>query len=311
MLHTPNNPAADTSNEPGDKEPVDTRPFLCLPYWEAPRFPGDQVDIGIVRPLPGDVIWWDCPGIHASPFEPGSPLQVSVDVRNSGPGNATPVATVVVYWAVPTVGFAHPTFFGLTTVALPPCRDPFRQSFVTTTRMTAVIPANAPNHICLLALVTHGLDKGGAVPDPIGDRHWAQRNLIAASASAGKPLNFAFFAANPFANEGEFELRVHVLSGPALELVALRMRAEPSEVWPHFQLVDDQGKPVTDWASEASIRLALGSYQARKYSLALQLGQVLSHQVAVVEAVLYLSMKDRQAPVGSLGFVVGGDGIGA
>ncbi len=315
MPPKPSSPFANIRNVPGekwpgDKGPGDTRPFLCIPYWEAPRVPGDPVDIGVFRPLPGNVTSWDCHGIHASPYKPGNALQVSVDVRNSGPGNATAVATVVVYWANPTIGFAKPTFFGATSVAVPPFRDPFQPIFVTTPTLTAVIPATAPNHICLLALVTHSLDKAGTVADPMGDRHWAQRNLTAASANAKQPLNFPFLIANPFATEEKFELRIHVLGGPALELVALRMRAEPSEAWPHFQLVDERGKPVTDWASEASTGLALGSHQGRKYSLMLKVGPLPSHQVAAIEAVLYLT-KERQAPVGSLGIVVGGPDIEA
>lgn len=241
-----------------------------------------------------------------SPFKPGSTLQVSVDVRNSGPGNATAIATVVVYWAVPTVGFAHPTFFGATTVAVPPLRDPFQPGFSTTPIMSADIPATAPDHICLLVLVTHSLDQANTVADPVNDRHWAQRNLIAASANSGKPLNFDFVVANPFATEEQLEMLVHVLRGPALELVAFRMKAEPSEVWPHFQLADEHSKPVTDWTTQASISLALGSYQERKYSLALELDKLPPHQVAAVEAVLYVP-KEKQTPVGSLGIVVSGD----
>src|SRR5262249_38228589 len=156
--------------------PVDTRPFLSIPYWEAPRFAGDAVDIGTVRPLPGGTISWDCQAIHASPYTPGTVLNVRVDVRNSGPGNATAIPTVIVYWSDPTVGFAHPLFLGATTVAAPPMRDRFQPGFVTTAVISGTIPAGAPDHICLLAVVTHGLDKAGSVPDPINDRHWAQRN---------------------------------------------------------------------------------------------------------------------------------------
>jgi hypothetical protein len=309
FLPMPNKRAANTSDKQGDKgPPPDTRPFLCIPYWEAPRFSGDQVDIGLVRPLPGDVVSWECPGIHASPFKPGSTLQVSVDVRNSGPGNATAIATVVVYWAIPTVGFAHPTFFGATTVAVPPLRDPFQPGFATTPNMSANIPATAPDHICLLALVTHSLDQANPVADPVNDRHWAQHNLIAASANTGKPLNFDFVVANPFATEEHLELLVHVLRGPALELVAFRMKAEPSDVWPHFQLFDEHSKPVTDRSTQASISLALGSYKECKYSLTLELDKLPPHQVAAVEAVLYVP-KEKQTPVGSLGIVVSGDDI--
>src|SRR5262245_30678142 len=104
MIPTTHHLAPFTPNAPGsDDGPDDTRPYLCIPYWETPRFPGDPVDIGQLRPLTAGVISWECPGIHASPYLPGDQLQVTVDVRNSGHGSATAITTVVVYWADPTV----------------------------------------------------------------------------------------------------------------------------------------------------------------------------------------------------------------
>jgi hypothetical protein len=293
-------------NEPGsDDGPGDTRPYLCVPYWETPRFPGDPVDIGQVRPLPAGVISWECPGIHASPYLPGQELQVTVGVRNSGHGSATVVATVVVYWADPTVGFAKPSFFGATTVAVPTMRDPMAPGFVSAT-LSGVIPATAPNHICLLAYVTHSLDQAKAAADPVGDRHWAQHNLVAVSTTIS-PMIVPFVAANPFDTEGLFELRVRALDRRALELFALRMKFEPSEAQPRLQLVDGLGRPVTDRTSEAQTQLALGPHGRRRYSLMLELDQRLApHQLTAIEVVLYQS-KDQQRPVGSLGIVVRGD----
>src|SRR5690242_19966444 len=103
MATTDTRTHGEPNRDPGsDERPSDTRPFLSIPYWEAPRFAGDPVDTGAMRPLPSGpppsgVISWDCDAIHATPYRPGSVLEVSVDVRNSGPGNATAVTTVIVY----------------------------------------------------------------------------------------------------------------------------------------------------------------------------------------------------------------------
>jgi hypothetical protein len=174
--------------QPGSTDPGDIRPYLCIPYWEAPRVPGDPVDIGVLRPLPSGppplgVVSWECPGIHAGPFSPGANLDVTVDVRNSGGGSATAIVTLVVYWAIPTVGFSKPTVFGATTVAVPPMRDPSVPGFVSAS-FSGVIPASAPDHICLLAVATHALDAAGTVVDPVNDRHWAQHNLLAVTPRA-------------------------------------------------------------------------------------------------------------------------------
>ena len=304
MPRTKDDLKPDHANEGGDDRPGDTRPYLCIPYWKTPRFPGDPVDIGQVRPLPTGVISWECPGIHASPYTPGQKLQVTVDVRNSGHGSATVVATVVVYWAVPTVGFAKPLFFGAATVAAPTMRNPMVPGFVSTT-MSGVIPATAPNHICLLAYVTHSLDQAKATADPIGDRHWAQRNLVVVSAKTS-PMIVPFVAANPFDTEDLFELQVRALDRRSLELLALRMKYEPSEVRPRLQLVDGLGRHVTDRTSEARLRLALGSNGRRQYSLILELDRRLApHQLTALEVVLYQST-DQQRQVGSLGIVVRG-----
>jgi hypothetical protein len=290
-----------------DKGPGDTRPYLCIPYWEIPRFAGDPVDIGQVRPLPAGVISWDCPGIHTTPYVPGQDLQVKVDVRNSGLGSATVVATVLVYWADPTVGFAHPTFFGATTVAAPTIRDPMVPGFVSAT-LNGVIPASAPNHVCLLVCVTHSLDVANAAADPIGDRHWAQRNLFTVTTKLS-PIIVSFLVANPFETQDMFDLQVRTLDLRELELFAMRMKFEPSEIQPRMQLLDDKGRPVSDLGREAQARLALGPHGRRRYSIVLHVEQHLpAHQLTAVEVILYQN-KDQQRAVGSLGIVIFGDDV--
>jgi hypothetical protein len=296
--------------KPGsDTGPGDTRPYLCIPYWEVPRFSGDSVDIGQSRPLPSGpppagVISWECPGIHASPYSPGSELQVVVDVRNSGGGSATVVATVVVYWADPTVGFAKPNFFGAATVAAPTLRDPSVPGFVSAT-LSAVIPAGAPDHICLLACVTHSLDLAGTAPDPINDRHWAQHNLIAVSPKIF-PVIVPFIAANPFAAEHVFALRVHPLDRRSLEALALRMNLEPGEGRIRLRLMDSLGKTLSDQSHDVPVPVALGPHGRHRYAVRLEVEPRPSpHQVIAVEVSLYRGT-DQQRPVGSLGILIQG-----
>jgi hypothetical protein len=255
--------------------------------------------------LPAGVISWECAGIRTSAYSPGQDLQVSVDVRNSGHGSATAVATVAVYWADPTVGFAKPSFFGVATVAAPTMRDPMAPGFVSA-QVSGVIPATAPDHICLLASVTHSLDQAKPVADPIGDRHWAQRNLFAVTAKS-TPTIVPFVAANPFDAENVFDMRARILERHALELFALRQKLETREMQPRLQLLDGSGRPVTDRAREAHTRVTLGPHGRRRYALVIELDQhLVSHQLTAFEVVLYQG-RDLQRPVGSLGIVVRAD----
>ncbi|MHA6203517.1 hypothetical protein ACXU4B_03720 [Dyella soli] len=289
----------------GDTGPGDTRPYLCIPYWAAPRFPGDEVDIGFVRALPNDVVSWECPGIHASPYEPGKELEVTVDVRNSGHGNTPVIATVVVYWADPTVGFAKPHFFAVGTVAAPPMRDPSQPGVVNVT-MRATIPAWAPNHVCLLAYVTHSLDPATLVMDPINDRHWAQRNLIAVSTAKG-PVLVPFVVANPLQTEGVFELKARVYERRELELLSYRMKLEPTETALRMRIADGLGKAATE-AERNLVRtnLALGAGKQRRYSLVFEPETPLIEDRMVAIEVTLVTGGDRDRIVGSLGIVVTG-----
>ena len=213
---------SNADHERDEGKPVDHRPFLFIPYWKMPLSPSLPADNGVKRPLPGAVISWLCDGIHAGPYFPGQTLNVTVDIGNAGGGNNTSLATVVVYWADPTVGFVKPTFFGATLVAVPP-----RGGSATTSTISAEIPEWARDHICLLAVVNHPLDAAGSVVNPVGDRHWAQRNLTAVAAPISQPLQFVFTAANPFFEEAEFVLFAQPLDERRLAALGLRLKATP------------------------------------------------------------------------------------
>jgi hypothetical protein len=287
----------------GREGPPDTRPYLSIPYWTAPLVPGGSWDTGQDRPLPGAVVYYLCDAIHAGPFTPGQPLDVTVDVRNSGGGNSAAVVTVVVYWADPTVGFAKPTFFAASVVAVPPSRT--APASTTTPRMTAVIPASAPPHVCLVVAVSHPQDRAGTVCDPVGDRHWAQRNLQAAAVAPGAPALLPLMVANPFDREGSFLLEV----GPADERHAWRaareVGTEPADIPAMLRLLDSDGAQVGEGGGHVRTSLGLGPREARPFQVLVEVGaDVPTGQSVPLEA--FLLDQSRERVVGALGIVLVG-----
>ena len=151
---------------------------------------GDPGDTGQIRPVPDSAgPSYMCPGIHTSTYAPGNYLTVQVNVRNFGNGNSPSLAQVTVWWGDPATGFvADPAKrIGFDVVKVEP-----RGEQATTLPMTAKIPASAPGHICLLARVSHQLDLAGKTPIPGLDQHWAQRNLVVATAEPGIPIIIQF-----------------------------------------------------------------------------------------------------------------------
>ncbi|MGD9622227.1 MAG: hypothetical protein AB7G47_19565 [Mycolicibacterium sp.] len=226
---------------PPDDHP-DTRPFLCIPYWTQPVAPATTWDTGDVRPLPNAVVPYLCESIKASQYSPGEELRVTVAVRNSGGGNSAAIATVVVYWADPTTGFSTLNFFGATTVAVLPTR--LTPDTTVTSELAATIPATAPQHICLLAVVSHPQDRAGTAFDPAGDRHWAQHNLIAAAVAPGAPTLIPFKVANPFNTDAEIVLRVGPADRQRAEQVAHHLDRTAAETSALLRLLDSAGKEI-------------------------------------------------------------------
>jgi hypothetical protein len=180
------------------EEVADSRPFLAIPYWT----PGDT---GVNRPVPNTVTWYLCGGIRTSTYQPGEVLEVAVDVINTGGSNAPSLAQVTVWWSDPTLGFVikPQNLIGFRQIAVAP-----RGGTATTALMAWQVPASAPNHICLLARVSHPLDPAPPVPDPVNDRHWAQRNLSVVKTSAGAPALIPFVIANPLPDGAGFQIRI-------------------------------------------------------------------------------------------------------
>lgn len=289
-------------NRETNPDPVDIRPYLYIPYWTKPLFPGDQGDTGMIRPLPNGVISWLCEGIHSNPYVPGQPLDVWVDVGNSGPGNTTAVARVFVYWAEPVVGgFTNPKPFGAASVAVHP-----RGGMATTPVMTKTIPTSS-SHICLFALVTHDLDKPGSNMDPINDRHWAQHNLIAMTLKPNNILHLPFEASNPLSMSGTFEVVVRPVYEREIETLAEKLKATPRLTIDSLrvQLLDNTGKPLTNTGPSVTLTLELEAGKRRGLHLNIQLDEHLEkHEFAVIEVSLNHIFEDCKELVGSLGVVM-------
>ncbi len=288
-------------NDP-NQHPSDTRPFLCVPYWTTPLVAGGRWDDGDIRPLPPAVISYACESIHTSLYKAGTLLDVIVDVRNAGGGSVTPVVTVVVYWAVPSVGFGKPTFFAATAIAVAPTRT--SAGLTPTAKMTAMIPATAPDHICLAVCVSHAQDRAGTVCDPIHDRHWAQRNLQAVSVALGAPTIFPMTVANPFPVATTFDLRVGPADERRAHVLARAFRTVPSGVRPRIRLLDEHGAAVAEGGEQILTTVQLGPLGETPFQLMLELDTELPQgQSTAVEASIQPHGTDQGA-VGSLGIVL-------
>jgi hypothetical protein len=279
-----------------DRPTVDARPFLSIPYWLGP--PGDD---GTQRPLPSNVLHYLCSSIRPGPYEPGQPLDVTVDIANHGAGNATVVATVSLYWADPNVGFTKPAFFGATAVAVAA-----RGGRAPTPVVTGVIPASAPAHICLLARVTHPLDAAGAQVDPVGDRHWAQRNIQRVVATPSAPAVAPFNLGNPLAREASFELRLDALDGERLAELAGALDLEPVQNARTLRVGWPPGNRELSQTGETfRERLVLDRGEQRPAELFVGSNDdIPPGQIAALELTL---LADGERTVGGLAIVVRGD----
>lgn len=298
--------SASGNNPTGHDHPsdTDTRPFLCMPYWITPLVPGGKWDDGEARPLTMDpgVISYMCDAIHPGPYSPGKPLDVKVDVLNSGGGNAAAIAVVSIYWADPTVGFAKPTFFGATSVVVQP--SPSAPNFATTTVVTGTIPSSSRPHVCLVVSVGHSQDKPGTTCDPVGDRHWAQHNLQAVTAAASGPTLIQFAAGNPFNSRKAFDLLIQRADMRRARVVAGEFHAAPSDMNVKLRLMNAQSAPLSAQGPQIRTRVELGPFAKQTLQIAVETdGHLPAGQGIALEALLLDPSHDGRL-VGSLGTVL-------
>jgi hypothetical protein len=279
----------------GEEKRFDARPHFVIPYWRStgPNVPGDDGDI---RPVPSNVAWYLCESIHASPYQPGEQLDVKVDIGNYGGANTPSIAQVTVWWSDPTSGFvvAPNRLIGYRTVEVPP-----RGGHATTTVMSKVIPSSAPNHICLLARVSHQYDRAGTKADPVND-HWAQRNLVAITAEVGVPLTLPFLAGNPLGEEAAFVVLAQPASDERFRALAEAMGAEP--VFAEARLALGEGD---DGEGDDTLHLVLGPGEQRHVHVRIELlSRISPGQFATFE--VSQRHEDGETLVGGFGFVISG-----
>lgn len=290
----------DRPNDEGQEGHPDIRPYFCIPYWSAAvAGVADPWDTGQTRPIPAAVCPYLCDAIHAGPYVPGQRLDVTVSVRNTGGGNSASIATVVVYWADPTVGFAKPAFLAATAIAVPTTRT--TPGSTTTPTLSGIIPATAPNHICLLVSVSHPQDRAGTVLDPYHDRHWAQRNLNAVAAAVGAPAIMPFMAANPFAQEAELTLRAGFADERHLEPVARAVNAQPAFVAPRLRLLDTAGSGLSEAGRRVETTISLGPLEQRPFQLLIEIDEEIPPGASSAIEIELIDQRNERGPVGSLG----------
>jgi hypothetical protein len=295
-----------------DEGPNDQRPYLAIPYWSASQVPGLGEDNGSVRPLTNStltankVISYLCPGIRSSPYTPGSDLTAEVDITNAGGGNTTSLAVVTVWWDIPGTVFGQlsaSNMIGARLVAVPP-----RGGKSTTALMTKTIPVTAPDHICLLARVSHPLDVAGPLPDPVNDRHWAQRNLVSTTVADGGPAEITFWVGNPFEREAAFSVRARAVLENDLQQLARAIRREPIlSADAKLQIYDarQRGNRETEPTREVRQNVTLAGGERRPLQFRVTNGgRVGAGQFAAYEIFQYGGHENRL--LGSVGIVIEG-----
>lgn len=219
----------------GDRHESDERKpseHLIIPYAPDDRGRSDQ------RPLPGTLsgppVAWSCPSLivdgQPGTYVPGSPLKTLVVVRNYGFGGVPAPATVTLWWAEPSTGFSVLNLLGQASVAVPPDGRDHSAGPI-----DGFIPASAPPHLCLIAMVSGLTDRpvkdpasGKIIIDPVGDRHFAQHNLNAINVASGR-FDFGFFAGNPLAEPARFIVRARAVPERALAPLSITMGMEPAQ----------------------------------------------------------------------------------
>ncbi|NUT46766.1 MAG: hypothetical protein HOV94_05515 [Saccharothrix sp.] len=273
--------------------------YLVIPY-----LPGDRGAPGTDRPVHAPAIWWLCPSLHVTGtpgpgvFEPGKPMNITVDVANFGTGTGAAVVSVVVWWSRPSTAFTELHWFGQDVIAVP------SHGAVASTRpMTGAIPVDAPPHVCLLARATalaSPLPPGG-VADPINDAHWAQHNLDAVTVPAGQPdfpFRFAWSAGNPGADPARYQVSARPSGPRTLEALAEMFRAHPVRDADLRLLIGDAEGPQ-------SLELPGGAQQDMLLSGVL--GTPLEPGTFTAIDIVQVDVTDEQRMVGAVGLVLVAD----
>lgn len=95
--------------------------------------------------------------------------------------------------------------------------------------------------------------------DPLGDRHWAQRNLMAAVAA--EPAVISFAVGNPFNGDKTFDLLVQPIGTRRAAELTSQFGAIPVQIETNLRLLDEQGRPLSDKGPQARAAIRLGPFE--------------------------------------------------
>jgi hypothetical protein len=287
-------------------EDLNDLPALYIPTYPPPLSVGD--DTGLVRPVPGAVPYYLCPGIQAkTAYHAGSPLTVRVTVGNWGGGNSDCRPMVAVFWSPPFSGMIVPSanrLLGFDQIGLG------AHGAQETTREITIdqMPLDAPPHICLLAKVWHARDMppktliGGIeveMADPVHDRHWGQHNLV--DIQAAGPQTIWFLATNPLEGAARFDLLVRPLGASKWFAVADDERGTPVRARASFRLSGLKGDEQTAGDDTLRHTVDLAGGEQRTMVLSLELAAPLEPGTFTAFEVLQFQ---SDTPVGGFGLVV-------
>ncbi|MFC8722046.1 hypothetical protein, partial [Kitasatospora sp. NPDC057198] len=291
-------PARNDGRDP--EQTTDDRPYLFVHSYPPPVLPAGSfpVDNGL-RPVPPEVCWYLCSGIQPlTAFQPGKDLTVQVTVGNWQGGNSESLAYLGLWWSPPVSGPLVPDadkFIGFTTVLVPP-----HGGQAVSEPLTGRIPADAGDHVCLLAKVWHPLDPpAGNTAAPVTDRHWAQHNLVVLPSDGAGPL--PFLASNPLAEEAEYLVSVGPV--PAARWAGFRLDGDPRPVEAGARLIvltDADGRPLARGEGELSFALTLDGGERRRLEVTVEPdGAVPAGAFAPFEIVQY--RRGEEVPAGGIG----------
>jgi hypothetical protein len=151
-----------------------------------------------------------------------------------------------------------------------------------------VVPTSVGPHICLVARVSHPRDPvpinttGNQSPDPGGERHWAQRNVVYIAPAPGGVIDFSFWAANPDEREREFTLQARPFASERLNHLTRTLRAEPIKVDATFDirqagdLLEVRAR-LKEGHPESTLRLRGGSRRAMQLRMKVSSGPAEGH----------------------------------
>lgn len=285
-------------------QPVTT--FLVIPY-----FNGDRGRPGIERPLSASIVSWLCPSIvvNGQPgknaFERGVPTSIIAGVANWGSGTTAAPVLVQLWWSDPATSFTKLTLFGQSVAAVPT-----GGGVVQCPPIVGTIPKSAPQHVCLLAYVSSPLDSvaPGSPIDPVGDRHWAQLNLVETTTTVGLKFQTTIWIGNPFQEAATFLINAQLLQADALPALH-RLRREETvrgdltrlAIFERRAAAEDRENPDR-WRPEQRVTIPAGERRAIIVAGELSPDIPPGHSVAL--EVVQRGRSERGETYGSIGIIV-------